>query len=721
MTETRVYISGMGVVSCLGTGVLETTDAIRKGLSGLGPLTLFPIACTDPAGQVSGLFQTEAVPRTHQLARLAADQAMAASDDGTVDAIVLGTTTGGMATTEELLEKKKDDPRLFRHHSAASVAEDLARRYRCKGPAITICTACSSGAVAIKLALEMLRAGLAERVLAGGADSLCRLTYYGFKSLQLIDPEGSRPLDKDRRGMSLSEGAAMLLLSSNRPDNAMAELLGAGLSCDAYHPVKPHPNGRGALAAMRAAIRDAGISESDIDYINLHGTGTPDNDLSEAEAIRSLFPDEKPSMSSVKGGFGHSLAAAGAIETVVSAISISNNLIPANVGCTLPDAGLKLNPVMKPTGKPVDCVLSNSFGFGGNNASVVIGGPGKHRSPAPFLEMEPMAVLGYACLTGAGDTKSTVASLLAGRGCKGALPLQEISRNLSSQVVRRLKRLPRLALSLAIAAHGNSGRAVPPSSVFLGTGWGALSETCDFLAGLFETGGRFPSPTDFVGSVHNGPAGQVALHFQSTGFNITTSGGDQSFEQALMAAHLLTRGGDDSSFVMGADESHPILSKCFDESVLTDETLSDGGGAFCLGKGNGEPGLYIRLSFYENVENNPEVISSLTGRLGGPDRIKSAYGAVLTGMPGACRREGEEQLQRFLSLAAFENPVIDYRRLAGEFASSSAVAAVLAAGFMEEGKIPGPLCSGQPLPLDGKGVLVLGLGKFVTAVEVFRR
>ncbi|PKN27803.1 MAG: 3-oxoacyl-ACP synthase [Deltaproteobacteria bacterium HGW-Deltaproteobacteria-21] len=721
MTETRVYISGMGVISCLGTGVLETTDAIRKGLSGLGPLTLFPIACADPAGQVSGLIQTEAVPRTHQLARLAADQAMAASDDGTVDAIVLGTTTGGMSTTEVLLEKKKDDPRLFRHHSAASVAEDLARRYRCKGPAITICTACSSGAVAIKLALEMLRAGLAERVLAGGADSLCRLTYYGFKSLQLIDPEGSRPLDKDRRGMSLSEGAAMLLLSSNRPDNPVAELLGTGLSCDAYHPVKPHPKGRGALAAMRAAIRDAGISESDIDYINLHGTGTPDNDLAEAEAIRSLFPDEKPSMSSVKGGFGHSLAAAGAIETVVSAISISNSLIPANVGCSLPDADLKLNPVMKPTGKPVECVLSNSFGFGGNNASVVIAVPGKHCSPAPSLKMEPMAVLGYACLTGAGDTKSTMASLLAGRGCKGALPLQEISRNLSSQVVRRLKRLPRLALSLAIAAHENSGRAVPPSSVFLGTGWGALSETCDFLAGIFETGGRFPSPTDFVGSVHNGPAGQVALHFQSTGFNITTSGGDHSFEQALMAAHLLTRSGDDSAFVMGADESHPILSKCFDESVLTDKILSDGGGAFCLGKGNGEPGLYIRLSFYENVENNPEVISSLTGRLGGQDRIKSAYGAVLTGMPGACRREGEEQFQRFLSLAAFENPVIDYRRLAGEFASSSAVAAVLAAGFMEEGKIPGPLCSGQPLPLNGKGVLVLGLGKFVTAVEVFRR
>jgi 3-oxoacyl-[acyl-carrier-protein] synthase-1/3-oxoacyl-[acyl-carrier-protein] synthase II len=702
----------MGVISPLGSGVSETTNSIRHGLKG---------PQSDAAREVSAPTSIDSVPKTHQLARIAADQAMAASD-GAVDAIVLGITTGGMPTTEDLLEKKEDDPGLFRHHAAASVAEDLARRYRCTGPAITICTACSSGAVAIKLALEMLRAGLAARVLAGGADALCRLTYYGFKSLQLIDPEGARPLDRDRRGMSLAEGAAMLLLKVDRPDQAVAELLGAGLSCDAYHPVKPHPTGRGALSAMRAAIRDAGISESDIHYINLHGTGTPDNDQSEAEAIHALFPHKKPFVSSIKGGSGHSLAAAGAIEAVVSAISISAGLIPANTGCRFPDASLKLDPVMEPTHAPVRCVLSNSFGFGGNNASLVISAPGKHRSsPAPSSKIEPLAILGYACLTGAGDTKSTMDSLAGGRDCKGTLPLQAISKGLSSQAVRRLKRLPRLVLSLAIAAHENSGRTSSPSSVFVGTGWGPLSETYDFLTGLFETGGQFPSPTDFVGSVHNAPAGQVALHFQSTGPNITTSGGDHSFEQALLAAHLLRGSGEGSSFVIGADESHPILSRTFDESVLSDEILSDGGGAFCLGKGNGESGLYIHLRFYENVENNPEVIASLVERLGGRDRIQASYGVVLTGMPGVCRRQGENLLQRFLSLAAFKNPVVDYRRLAGEFASSSAVAAVLAARFTEEGKIPGSLCNGQPLHLNGKGVLVLGLGKFVTAVEVFKK
>lgn len=720
MTGVPVYITGMGVISCLGSGVLETVDAIRRGAKGLGPLTLFSTTQDCPVGEISGPIPTSSIPRTHQLARIAADQAMAGSGEAP-DAVVLGVTTGGMPTTENLLEEGRYDPDLFRYHAVASVSEDLARRYRCKGAAITVSTACSSGAVAIKLALEMLRAGLAERVLAGGADALCRFTYYGFKSLQLIDPDGSRPLDKDRRGMSLAEGAAMLLLASGRRERAPVEVLGAGLSCDAYHPVRPHPRGEGALAAMRAAIGDAGISASDIDCINLHGTGTPDNDLSEAEALNALFTGKKPLLSSVKGAFGHSLGAAGAIEAVVSAISVSSHLVPANTGCGLPDSSLRLNPVMNPTSAPVGCVMSNSFGFGGNNASVIIGAPQRFRYSTPSSSMEPLSVLGYACLTGAGDTEGTMASISTGRTCCGRLPLEQVSINLSPRAVRRLKRLSRLTLSLALAAHENSGRTTPPSSVFMGTGWGALSETYDFLTRLFETGGCFPSPTDFVGSVHNAPAGQVALHFQSTGPNIATSGGDHSFEQALMAAQLLTTDGVGSSFVIGADESHSILSRAFDESVLTGEILSDGGGAFCLGKADSESGLCIHLGFYENGRNNPEVIESLIDRLGGPDRIGTVYGGVLAGMPGGCRREAETQLKRFLSLSGFRNPVIDYRRLTGEFASSSAVAAVLAAGFMKQGEIPGSLCNGRSLRLNGRGTLVLGLGGFVTAMELIKR
>ena len=251
--------------------------------------------------------------------------------------------------------------------------------------------------------------------------------------------------------------------------------------------------------------------------------------------------------------------------------------------------------------------------------------------------------------------------------------------------MRRLKRLPRLALSLAISAHEDSGKVDPPSSVFFGTAWGALSETYDFLTRLFETDGHFPSPTDFVGSVHNAPAGQIAMQFQSTGANVTTTGGDYSFEQSLMAAQLLSAGINGSLFLIGADESHEVLSKLFDRSISADDILSDGGGAFCLKRGVNTTGRHIGLAFYENGENNPEAISSLINRLGGPERIRTTYGALLAGVPKSCRREGETQLQAFLSLTEFKNPVIDYRKIVGEFASASAVAAVIAARLLAEG------------------------------------
>ena len=712
----------MGIISSLGRGVTQTKYALQKGRSGIGPLTLFSTAANPPfpVGEIPGSIDSGSLPRTHQLACIAAEQAMVKCEYSP-DAVVMGVTTGGILTTEMHLQKKDYSPELYRYHAVGSVGEEIARRYRCPGPVITVSTACSSGTVAIKIAIEMLRTGLFRRVLAGGADSLCRLTYYGFNSLQLIDPAGARPLDENRRGMSVAEGAAMLLLATDQPDNAVAEVLGAGLSCDAYHCTTPDPQGKGALAAMQAAIADAGIPISAIDYINLHGTGTADNDLSEAHAINRLFPAQKPLLSSVKGAFGHSLAASGAIEAVVSAITVSSHLVPANIGCRFPDPDLKLEPVMQPANVPVNCVLSNSFGFGGNNAAVIIGTPDKFDCSISSAKIEPLAILGCASLTGAGTTEATMANFSTGTPCKGILSVEKISKNLSPRTVRRLKRLPRMALSLALASYDNSNRKETPSSVFLGTGWGAQSETYDFLTGLFETDERFPSPTDFVASVHNAPGGQIALQFQSTGPNITTSGGNYSFEQALLSAHLLSGGIGERFLVMGVDESHPVVSHLFDRSVLADDILSDGGGSFCLIRASNRSDLYIKLAFYENTENNPGVISSLIGQLGGPGKIRTSYGILMVGIPGGDRREGEKQLRTFLSLSGFKNPLIDYRKLIGEFASASAVGAVIAAKFIGDGKIPPRFCNDRSLQLNGKGALVLGLGKFVTAMEVLRR
>lgn len=716
----RVYIAGTGIVCALGHDLAETEAALRENRSAIRPLTRFEPAHDppQPVGEVVLAPETGGPGRTHQLARMAADQAMARAPRPP-DAIVIGVTTGGMPETESLLKQNVEDPDRFQHHSTGSVAEDLADRLGCTGPALSISTACSSSAVAIKIAADMIRSGRFKRVLAGGADGLCRLTYYGFHALQLIDPDGARPFDRGRRGMSVAEGAAMLLLSADPGQSMGIEILGAGLSCDAHHPAAPHPEGKGAWLAMTAALSDAGIERQAVDYINLHGTGTPDNDRSEARALARLYPEGVPAASSIKGATGHTLAAAGALEAVIAACCIDRGLIPANTGLLTPDPQLGLIPVSCPERATVSTVLSNSFGFGGNNATLVIGacrnrasaGRPDHPTPLP-----PMRIMGSACVTGAGFTEKTLAQWSETGSCRGTLPLAQISEGLLPRLIRRLKRLPRMSLALAAAAHAHAG-GDPPGAVFFGTGWGALSETHDFLTGLFESDEKFTSPTDFIGSVHNAPAGQIALYFGANGANVTASGGDYSFEQALVCADLAATG-PGPFLVLGADEFHPALSPCFDPSVGKTGLPCDGGGAVVLTRDKASDGPVIAPVFFENGRNHPRVLSALVRRLTAEAGFIDRYGAVFVGIPAAARIAGEEQLAGFLKRTGFSGPVVDYRKWTGEFATASAVASVLAARCVAAGRVPAAMTGKAPVALDRRGVLVLGLGPRVTAVEV---
>jgi 3-oxoacyl-[acyl-carrier-protein] synthase-1/3-oxoacyl-[acyl-carrier-protein] synthase II len=329
-----------------------------------------------------------------------------------------------------------------------------------------------------------------------------------------------------------------------------------------------------------------------------------------------------------------------------------------------------------------------------------------------------MVILGNACFTGNGKTGRTMRAVAKGKACAGMLDPGEISVNLSHRQARRLKRFPLLALSLAIAAHQDSGAGDTPAAVFLGTGWGALSETADFLNRLFETDEQFPSPTDFVGSVHNAAAGQIAMHFKATGANITMTGGDYSFEQALMAADLVSGDIQGGFLVIGADEFHPELSRLFDRSAAKSACAADGGGALYIKKGTGISGPTIRCGFFENSENNPEAVSAFVQQVEQQQPFNDRYGVILAGLPAACRSEGEVQLQNLLALTGFNRPVIDYRKFTGEFASASAVAVVMAVNFLHKGQIPGPFCKGRPVEFGPKGALIIGTGDFITAMEV---
>jgi len=717
LTAGNVYIAGVGIISPLGVGLAATEQALRNNRSAIQPLSLFSLQNPPalPAAQVNNLPASN-LPRTHTLALAAARQAMQGWAQPP-DAVIMGTTTGGLLTTEQLLTAEVHDQGQYCYHGLTTVAEAVAQQVHCPGRALTVSTACSSGAVALSLALRMLQAGQADWILAGGADSLSHLTYFGFHSLQLVDPEGSRPFDARRQGMSVGEGAALLLLTTIRPDKPLGQLLGAGLSCDAYHPAAPHPQGKGAAMAMQAALDDAALTTGDIDYINLHGTGTPDNDLAEAKAIRTLFP-QPPPLSSIKGATGHGLAAAGAIEAVVATIALTHDLLPANTGCRLPDPELQLIPLLQPSSQSAAAVLSNSFGFGGNNGCLLFAQPDVFAAPPTRQHRAPLSIVGCACLSGAGNTEESLAGLMQTQTIAGMLPLETISANLPARTVRRLKRFPRLALALAAAAYTDAGLEQTPDSVFMGSGWGALSETYDFLEKLRQTNEQFPSPTDFVGSVHNSAAGQIAITYNATGANITSSGGDYSFEQALLAADSLLDDHSAPAFVIGADEGHAQFSPLFDPSILPGSSLADGGGGFCLHRKELPGTCQIRVPFYQN-DTAAGAIDKLIAALGGKQTLLSDYGLLMAGIPAAADKAGREQLAEFLSKSMLNIPLVYYRQFTGQFASASAVAAVLAVQFLHRGELPsGLVAAGEPTALTGKKILILGLGTAITAMAV---
>jgi 3-oxoacyl-[acyl-carrier-protein] synthase II len=388
----RVAVTGMGVVSAAGWTLDETWQSIVLGRSGLRALTLFESERCGrlPVGEVTGdPAARSGLPggsRSDHLAMWAAAQAWAAArldaaslvpDRG---AVALGALTGGMTFTEDIL--------LQLHRGEAPAAESLddraccnatdriAERFGLSGFRATVSNACASGGAALGIGCDLIEGGEADVVLAGGVDSLNRVVLNGFNSLMLVSPEGCRPFDAERKGMSVGEGAGVLVLESEehargRGARVRAWLAGRGNTCDAYHVSAPQPEGRGLREAMRLALASAGLPASAVGYINAHGTGTADNDPVEARAIRALFGDAPPAVSSTKRFFGHTLAAAGAIEAIVSVLALEHQAIPPNLGLRTVDPKIPLAPVTELRPARLDVAMSTSLGFGGNNSAVL--------------------------------------------------------------------------------------------------------------------------------------------------------------------------------------------------------------------------------------------------------------------------------------------------------------------------------------------------------------
>jgi 3-oxoacyl-[acyl-carrier-protein] synthase II len=404
MENQRVVITGLGAVTAIGNTVPGLTAALKKGVCGIRPVSVFDTTDfrTHTGGEVRDFDPDVAIPRRYRRKRMSRSDgmAMAAALEALADAglsplpdrlkpdvgVAIGGGAGGMLECEALYrEYLAGERRLpfsqFASFCCASSADHIASALGLMGPKTTFMTACSSGGTAIGYARDLIADGMAEVMVAGGAEPLSRITYASFNGLQAVDPEYPKPFDKDRQGMSLGEGAGVLILESldharRRGARILGEVLGYGVSCDAHHMTAPDPSASGAIRAMTAALADAGIDPSRVDYINAHGTATPANDRMETLAIKSVFGDRACDIpvSSTKSMHGHTLGAAGAIEGVVCALAIHHGFIPPTIHHTEPDPECDLDYVADGVREtPVDVALSNSFAFGGNNTTVILG------------------------------------------------------------------------------------------------------------------------------------------------------------------------------------------------------------------------------------------------------------------------------------------------------------------------------------------------------------
>jgi 3-oxoacyl-[acyl-carrier-protein] synthase II len=312
----------------------------------------------------------------------AMQEALAQAPDFKPDLTVAGTTSGGMTFGEDYYRALhargglRHTPALIANYTPQKPVADAQAVLGVSAPCQVIANACASGTNAIGHAFHCVRSGRYERVLTGGYDAISELVFVGFDSLQAATPEKCRPFDRHRTGMVLGEGAAVLALENyesavGRGANILAEITGYGLSTDNHHLTQPNPSGSGARSAMEEALRSAGISPGEVDYINAHGTATPFNDAAEGKAIAELF--ERVPVSSTKSMMGHSLGAAGAIEAVVSLLALREQMLPPNINFREADPELAINIVANEA-RParIDTVLSNSFGFGGTNASILL-------------------------------------------------------------------------------------------------------------------------------------------------------------------------------------------------------------------------------------------------------------------------------------------------------------------------------------------------------------
>lgn len=542
---TTVVITGAGIVSAIGTGKRQTLDALlhdRSGISNRGYLG-FGL----PMGVVSSLEDDGQTPRTAVLGRSALKEAMEEAGIWAEEAAFInGTTVGCMDVWERQAVEQGTPENRLKALSAGHCTELIAREAGHFAWVTTPSTACSAALNAIILGARLIESGRFDTVVAGGAECLTHYHVSGFNTLMILDPNPCRPFDNDRAGLNLGEGAAYLVLESEaharkRGARLIGRLCGWGNACDAFHQTATSPEGDGATLAMEAALRRARLRAADIQYINAHGTGTPDNDLSESHAIRRVFGERIPPVSSTKALTGHTTSASGAIEAVICLLCLREQFVPGQQGFHTPmEDGII--PVLHTGKAELRHVLCNAFGFGGNDSAVILG---RAEESAPVdgtvVSKERYTPYVKACLRYDGEREPKVRlnpmkTRRLGKGLKGALQT-----------------------ALDVLAEGS---VTHPDAIITGTASGCMDNTRKFFTALHTDEG-LASPASFMQSTHNTVSALVAIQTGSHGYNSTYSHDAVSAASAWADAFLQLQAGEImTALVGGYDELQDGTPDC---------------------------------------------------------------------------------------------------------------------------------------------------------------
>lgn len=555
--KDTVSVTGMGIVCAIGNDAQQVLSSLRDGKSGIGGVKYLKTAHTDiPVGEVKmsnatmgamlGFDDVSAISRTSLMGAIAVRQALQQADAGDLTGkrvvLISGTTVGDMDITEQHFADmlKCDDSLKFpSSNECGNSTLEIARLSGLDGiKCTTISTACSSALNAIILGSAMLARDEADIVIAGGSEALSRFHLNGFNTLMILDRERCRPFDDTRAGLNLGEGAAFVVLQKNAK-NPLAYICGYGNRCDAFHQTASSDNGEGAFLAMSDALAMAGMQPCQIQYINAHGTGTPNNDVSESAAIQRVFHDGVPAVSSTKSFTGHTTSASGSIETVICILAMHNGFIPANLGWKnpIPEG---IIPVRKQENAKIDSVMCNSFGFGGNDSSLVISS--REEFAERFCDAE----------TSAGTAVKVLAEDFINDDVDPAA-LKEFYSPIES---RRMGKIMKAALLSSLRALRNAGIETP-DAIISATARGMLDISHQFLSDIDANGEQLLKPTLFMQSTHNTIGSAIAIKTHCHGYNITYSHGDDSAQWAM----------EDARRLIDTGKARNVLVCIFDEST----------------------------------------------------------------------------------------------------------------------------------------------------------